>query len=168
MVTPINKHMTARMEGEFVVFLTGMRINRWWKPWKWARLMFEMPRMCRELHHNPDHGMLHYRYHLGLRSMMVVQYWKSFEDIHRWATSKDCTHLPAWRWMNRNVGLNGDIGTWHETYIIKPGCHESLYVNMLPHGLARAAGEPVEAQGRARTAKGRLGLGEDDWSQLGV
>ncbi len=168
MAAPINNYMTPVMpDEEFVVFLTGMRINRWWKPWKWIRVMYDMPRMCRELQANPEHGMMHFRYHVGFRQMMVVQYWKSFDHIHRWATSKTHTHLPAWRWMNKNVGLNGDVGTWHETYVVKRGCYEALYVNMPPHGLGNV-GELVEARGKHRTARGRMGQGEDDWSDLGV
>ena len=33
----ISKRVTAKIEGDFVVFLIGMRINRFWKPWKWLR-----------------------------------------------------------------------------------------------------------------------------------
>jgi hypothetical protein len=31
----ISARMTAEVDGEFVVFLIGMRINRWWKVHKW-------------------------------------------------------------------------------------------------------------------------------------
>lgn len=37
--------MTADMEGEFVVFLIGMRINKWWKLRSWLPVFFAMPRM---------------------------------------------------------------------------------------------------------------------------
>ncbi len=87
---------------------------------------------------------------------MVVQYWRSFEKLHAWATDPERRHLPAWRKLNRDVGLNGDVGTWHETYLVKQGQFECLYVNMPPHGLGKAVGV-VEARGAVRTAKGRLG-----------
>ena len=29
----IDRRVCAEIEGPFVVFLIGMRINRWWKPW---------------------------------------------------------------------------------------------------------------------------------------
>jgi len=64
--------------------------------------------------------------------------------------------LPAWRALNKAVGLNGDVGTWHETYVVKQGQFECLYVNMPPHGLGKAVGV-VEARGARRTAKGRMG-----------
>ena len=69
------------------------------------------------------------------------------------------THLPAWRALNKAVGLNGDVGTWHETYVVKQGQFECLYVNMPLHGLGKAVGV-VEARGARRTAKGRMGKRE--------
>jgi Domain of unknown function (DUF4188) len=41
--------MTARIDGELVVFLIGMRINRLWKCIKWLPVARAMPRMIREL-----------------------------------------------------------------------------------------------------------------------
>ena len=34
MAATINARRMGRMEGEFVVFLIGMRVNRWWKFWQ--------------------------------------------------------------------------------------------------------------------------------------
>lgn len=156
----IADYMTADIEGDFVVVLTGMRINKLWKIWKWLPVFIAMPRMNHELMRNPDLGLLHYRNHVGLRNMMVVQYWRSFEKLHAWATAPDRSHLPAWRRLNREVGLNGDVGTWHETYIVRRAAFECLYVNMPLHGLGKAVGV-TEAKGARRTAKGRLGMREE-------
>ncbi len=166
----INNYMTAEMDGEFVVFLTGMQLNRWWKLWKWIPLFAAMPKMNRELLRHPELGMLHYRYQAGFRTMMVVQYWRSKEDLLAYATDKTRAHLPAWRWMNKAVGLNGDVGTWHETYMIPAGSYESLYVNMPEYGLGKA-GRLTPARGRKRTARGRLGetSGQTtEWTELGI
>jgi hypothetical protein len=153
----INNYMTADTEGDFVVLLTGMRINKLWKFWKWLPVFVTMPRMNQELMKHPELGLLHYRNQIGFRSMMVVQYWESWEKLHAWATDPTRRHLPAWLKMNKNVGLNGDVGTWHETYLVKERKDfECLYVNMPPHGLGKAMGV-VEARGAKRTAKGRLG-----------
>ncbi|MGO9957504.1 MAG: hypothetical protein ACLP50_16295 [Solirubrobacteraceae bacterium] len=35
MTRVIDKRLTAEMDGDFVVFLIGMRFNKLWKPWKW-------------------------------------------------------------------------------------------------------------------------------------
>ena len=44
MPTVIAQRMTAKVEGDFVVFLIGMRINRLWKIHKWLPVAMAMPR----------------------------------------------------------------------------------------------------------------------------
>ena len=48
------------------------------------------------------------------------------------------THRPAWKAFYKNVGLGGDVGIWHETYVVKDGAYEALYGNMPRFGLATA------------------------------
>lgn len=153
---PIAGYRHAQMDGEFVVFLIGIRINKFWKPWKWMPVAAAMPRMLIELQKNPELGLLHARNHFGLRNVMVVQYWKSFDHLHDYALAKDKEHLPAWRAFNKAVADNGDVGIWHETYIVKPGQYENVYGNMPPYGLGRAGGL-VELTPETRWAKDRLG-----------
>jgi hypothetical protein len=151
----VNKaRVTARLDGDFVVFLIGMRVNRWWKVWAWAPVAAAMPRMLIELARRPDLGLMHARSLFGFPDIMVVQYWRSFEQLHAYATDPGLAHLPAWRAFNRAIGSNGDVGIWHETYLVKDGAHESVYSNMPVWGLA-AAGKPVPAEGARRSAKGR-------------
>ena len=38
MVEIVKERMTADVEGEFVVFLIGLRINKLWKIHKWLRI----------------------------------------------------------------------------------------------------------------------------------
>jgi hypothetical protein len=71
----INQRMTVHLDGDFVVFLIGMRINRWWKLHKWLPVANAMPKMLKELSQKPDSGFLGAETSLGL----VIQYWKSFE-----------------------------------------------------------------------------------------
>ena len=49
---------TAETDGEFVVFLIGMRINKPWKPHRWLPVFLAMPAMIRELEAHPEKGML--------------------------------------------------------------------------------------------------------------
>ena len=153
-MTTIDKRMTARMEGEFVVFLIGMRVNRWWKPHRWLRVAMAMPRMVRELTANPELGFLGAESWFG-RTTLMLSYWRSMDDLMRYATSKTAAHLPAWREFNRTIGTNGDVGIWHETYRVRPGDYESVYVNMMPFGLGRA-GTLIEATGKRESAAKRL------------
>jgi hypothetical protein len=154
------QRMSAQIDGDFVVFLIGMRINKLWKVWKWAPVARQMPQMLAELAAQPQLGLLHARTHFGLPNILVVQYWRSFEHLHDYATGANALHLPAWRAFNQAVGSNGDVGIWHESYLVKDGAYESVYNNMPPYGLG-VAGSLQPAQGRMKSAKGRLGLPEN-------
>jgi hypothetical protein len=90
---------------------------------------------------------------------MVIQYWRSFEDLDRFARDRDKSHFPAWVKFNRAVASNGDVGIWHETFKVAAGQYEAIYNNMPPIGLG-AAGKLVPAAGRYASATGRLGLSD--------
>jgi hypothetical protein len=150
----IQKRLAGRMQGEFVVFLIGMRVNRWWKVHQWLRVALAMPRMVAELARNPDLGFLGAESFFG-RTTLMVSYWRSIGHLMSYAKSRTAEHLPAWRTFNRLVGTNGDVGIWHETYRVRPGDYESVYVNMMPFGLGKA-GALVDAYGPRENAEGRL------------
>jgi hypothetical protein len=156
------QRVTADMEGDFVVFLIGMRINALWRVHKWVPVFLAMPRMLRELAAVDDSGLLGFRTRWGGRNFEVIQYWRSFAKLHAYARDSDAEHLPAWADFNRRVAGNGSVGIWHETYLIEAGQYEAVYRNMPPYGLAGASAV-VPATGRRRTAAGRLGktAGED-------
>ena len=155
MAKSINQRVTADMQGDFVVFLIGMRINKPWKFWRWIPVAAAMPKMLSELARHPELGLMHARTHFGLRNILVVQYWRSFEQLHRYATAKDAEHLPAWRRFNQQIGSGGDVGIWHETYLIPDGGYECVYSNMPPYGLAKASNLKAATGARA-SARGRL------------
>src|SRR3954466_16392929 len=103
-----NSRMTSAISGEFVVFLIGMRVNRWWKPWQALRIGRAMGRMLSELKRHPELGLLSTQAWAG-RTTVLVSYWKSMEHLLAYAKLRDAHHLPAWRAFNRQVGTNGDI-----------------------------------------------------------
>jgi hypothetical protein len=156
MARVIQKRMAARADGDFVVFLIGMRVNKPWKVWKWWPVFTAMPRMLRELEAKPEDGLLGYHLHFGFPDVMVRQYWRSFEQLEAYARNKDAKHWPAWVAFNSQVASNGDVGIWHETYVVRAGEYETVYNNMPPSGLGKAT-ELVPASGRMETAAGRLG-----------
>ena len=84
---------SAELDGDFVVFLIGARINRVWKVHKWFPVFTAMPRMLAELQRTPELGLLHARIHFGFPNVMVVQYWRSFEHLHRYASDRTFAHL---------------------------------------------------------------------------
>ena len=152
----IAKRVCAEVEGDFVVFLIGMRINRPWKFWKWAPVAAAMPRMLIELGNQPDLGLLHARSMFGFPDIVVTQYWRSFDHLEAYAKSREAAHLPAWQAFNKAVGSNGDVGIWHETYLIENGRYENVYNNMPAFGLGRA-GKLRDAAGARKEARGRVG-----------
>ena len=150
--------LTAEMEGEFVVFLVGMRINRLWKIHKWWPVAQAMPRMLKELAALPEIGLLASEMWFG-RTTLMLQYWRSFDLLTAYAKNRNAEHLPAWSAFNRHIGTLGDVGIWHETYLITPGRHESVYVNMPTFGLSKA-GHAIDATGKRQSAAGRMKSGQ--------
>jgi hypothetical protein len=155
MTTIYKQRMSAEIEGDFVVLIIGMRINRFWKFNQWLPVANAMPRMIRELLENKDSGLMGVYPHFGFPVITVVQYWRSFEHLEAYARGKDQQHFPAWVAFNKRVGSNGDVGIWHETYLIEDGNYETVYNNMPAHGLG-AASRLVPATGRRESARGRL------------
>ena len=149
-----NERMTAIVEGEFVVFLVGMRINKLWKIHKWLPVLMAMPKMLIELYKNPEMGFISCETWFG-RTIIVVQYWKSFERLENYAKSKNSNHLPAWKSFNEKIGSNGDVGIWHETYLSKKGGYECIYNNMPKFGLGKV-GDHLPAEGKLKSASGRI------------
>ncbi|KKB63505.1 transcriptional regulator [Robbsia andropogonis] len=146
--------VTARFEGDFVVFLIGMRINAPLKVHKWLPVTAAMPRMIKELSRQPELGFLHAEMWLG-RTTIMVQYWRSREQLLAYAKDRKAAHLPAWQAFNKAIGTDGSVGIWHETYMVSPGRHENIYVNMPPFGLGKV-GVLQPATGGRQSAAGRL------------
>jgi hypothetical protein len=149
-----DKRMTTAYEGDVVVFLIGMRINRWWKVWQWLPPALAMRRMLAELGTQPELGLLSAEGWFG-RTTIMVSYWKSTEHLLAYAKARDAAHLPAWRAFNKHIGTSGDVGVWHETFRVRAGDYETVYVNMPTFGMGKAAGL-CEAIGHRAAAAGRL------------
>lgn len=147
---------SASIDGPFVVFLIGLRVNRVLALSKWVPVARAMGPMLSELYANRNSGFLHAETMLTWRGVALVQYWKSFEQLHAYAHARDAKHMPAWAAFNRRVGSDGSVGIWHETYQVAAGSYESVYANMPQWGLARA-GEHMEAVGRMKDARSRIG-----------
>jgi hypothetical protein len=146
---------TAQTNKPVVLFLIGMRFNRWWDVRKWWLVFRAMPKMLAELSRNPDAGLLWYRGYFSGRVVMLQQYWESFDKLLAYAHDKNGEHFPAWAEFNRKIGSDGSVGIWHETYLVEPGKFECVYGNMPKFGLA-AATSHVPATGRLAGAKDRF------------
>jgi hypothetical protein len=105
----VNRRITASIAGDFVVFIIGARLNRWWKLPRYLWFFAAMPKMLAEVAADPR---------------------------------------------------SGDVGIWHETFLVRAGEYACIYNNMRLRGLAKAA-QHIDATGAAHTATGRLGRRDD-------
>jgi len=121
----------------------------------WTCVAAAMGPMIAELKRQPELGLLHVEPFLYWRGVGMVQYWRSFEQLHAYAHARNAAHLPAWAEFNRRIGNNGAVGIWHETYTVAPGQHESIYVNMPRFGLGSAM-PYVPVSGRMEGARERM------------
>ncbi|WP_309606128.1 DUF4188 domain-containing protein [Phenylobacterium sp.] len=151
----IDRRVCAEMDGGFVVFLIGMRVNRLWKIWKWMPVARAMTRMLIELGKHPELGLLRVESQFSFPNITATQYWTSFEALETYAKARDHAHLPAWQAFNKAVASNGDVGIWHETYVVESGKYENIYNNMPPYGLG-AIGRVVDAVGARQEARQRV------------
>lgn len=148
--------ITHDYDGDLVVFLIGMRINRPWRPDLWLPVFSAMPGMLAELLKDKESGLLGYRLTFGAGGPLLVQYWNSHEKLYRYASDRNAAHRPAWAAFNRRARkAPGAVGIWHETYVV--GRAESIYVGMPVAGLA-AATSAVPVARRGETARERLGV----------
>jgi Domain of unknown function (DUF4188) len=150
------RRMTAEIEGDFVVFLIGARLEVRHPLRSFGDLGGRrgMKHMLDYLVAHPEKGLL--AYEMGLPT--IVQYWRSFEHLEAFATDQDDPHLDAWRNYWRRVGRSGRTGIWHETFLVRAGEYEAVYGNMPARGLAKA-GRLVSVSESSR-ARSRIGAAE--------
>jgi hypothetical protein len=145
-----------RVDG-LVVFLIGARVNRPLAVRRWWPVVSAMPRMLKELQEDPALGMLEVTSTIHGRGSLMVQYWRDLESLLAYAHDPAHAHRPAWRDFNRSVREAGDaVGIWHESFVVQPGCHETIYSNMPLQGLARAFGA-VPVSSSRDSARARIG-----------
>lgn len=150
----VDERVAPQIDGDFVLFIIGMRINKLWKVHKWFPVFMAMPKMLKELATSPDSGFLGYR--SALPQLWNVQYWRSFEHLEAYARNKDAEHWPAWLEFNRKMrDSRGDVGIWHETFIVRAGEYEAIASGMPRQGLFAIA-DLTPATGRRNSAADRI------------
>ncbi len=135
----------AEIDGDFVVFVIGARINR---PWQAFQAFIDlggrrrgMQAMLADLMAHPEKGLLAYR----TSGLLVVQYWRSFEHLEAFARDPGDLHRPTWlEWFRRD--RHGRTGIWHETFLVRAGEYEAIYSDVPEEGLA-VAGRAVPLAG---------------------
>ncbi|EHY61277.1 hypothetical protein HRR83_008974 [Exophiala dermatitidis] len=110
----------------------------------------------------------------GATEFLFLSYWRSTEDIHKYAYSP--LHREAWDWWNKTIKQNDHIGINHEIFEVDRKHWEAIYVNFQPTLLGattylrkgdKMMGGTVDDQwisplldarrGKLRSSAGRLG-----------
>lgn len=158
----MSSHSSERLTVDFqertqlVVFLIGMRVHAWWKPWRWLPVAWAMGSMLRELSSTPGSGLLGV---MGRGPGVLVQYWESTEALLAYAADRQGQHYPAWAAFNRELARSGVVGIWHETFVVDTADIECVYHHMPAVGLGSFLPR-VQATGARRTAAQRLAASE--------
>jgi hypothetical protein len=151
----INGRVSADIDGEFVVFLIGMHVNRWRDVRRWGPAFTAMVRAIRELGAHPELGCLRAEGGWFFGGPAFVQYWRTYEQLDAYARNRDAVHLPAWRAFNRAARESDSVGIYHETYRVSAGNFEVMYNHMPEVGLLAASGtRPLD---RSSTSAVRMG-----------
>ncbi|MCZ1182374.1 DUF4188 domain-containing protein [Shouchella clausii] len=131
------KRVSAPNDQDVVIFIVGMKIQQWWNIKAWGPVFSAMPPMLKELSSKKGTGFLHYEAGWNGRNIVITQYWENIKSLHDFAHGK--THMNAWTHFYKKAADSKGVGFFHETYVVKAGSYESIYVNMnKPRGLAAA------------------------------
>lgn len=144
------ERLVADIEGDVVVYINGMRLNKLRAIPQWILAGRKLAKMFERLEADPDSGFLGYQpAFMGLRTGAAIQYWRSLEDLKRFAHDRDDLHVPAWKWYNERVDAGGGVGFWAELYIVENDNYETFYRNIQPVGLGAVGGlRPDEGRDR--------------------
>ncbi|CAF1321376.1 unnamed protein product [Adineta ricciae] len=139
----IRSTYSARCEGDFVVFLIGIRpngANPLTKSFKDIGAAFQ--KMIAELEADRTLGYMGGDLYVSANSRktatMYVQYWRSYEALQKWTHTRLGTHVKIMSEYMKTDRFEGVNGIWHETYKVRDGEYECIYGNMPPMGLALA------------------------------
>jgi hypothetical protein len=77
-----------------------------------------------------EHGLLHSRPLMSEAGPVIMQYWRSHDDLHRW--SRQQPHARWWQWLHQNT--DADLGVYHEIYQARTA--EAIFFHCQPIGPA--------------------------------
>ncbi len=111
------------------------------------------------MYRHPEKGFLGGTYALTLSSPLLVLYWRSFQNLERFARNPEDPQWSAWKRFYKyakagNAAANA-VGIWRATYLIQPDQYEATYAAMPKFGLGSVM-EYIPATGKLNAARDRL------------
>ncbi|UJR19369.1 hypothetical protein I4U23_022498 [Adineta vaga] len=156
---------SARCEGDFVVFLIGIRpngANPFTKSFGDIGKAFQS--MIAELESDSTLGYMGGDVYVGANerksTLMYVQYWRSYEALQQWTHTKMGIHVKIVMEYMKSDRVEGVNGIWHETYKVRDGEYEAIYGNMPPIGLGLATQIVLET--KTNNGAGRMKRRENE------
>jgi hypothetical protein len=98
-------------EPDGVRFVIGMR---WGALWRLARRPWVARAFVDMLRAEPEAGLLRTRFGVRTAGPVVIQRWRSAEELHRWARDRQQAHAEPWRRFRAAYGGTAAWGVWHE------------------------------------------------------
>ena len=152
----------AKIEGDFCVFHIGVALNGLIPSKEMKKIGDAFDAMTRELEADPEkYGYLGSENYVSTNPStdvaLTVQYWRSREHLNAYAREHMAEHFPAMLWSSQIMKQSAHCGFYHESFTVRAGDYEAVYINC-PRVLLGKAAMLVPATGRNRTARGRLGI----------
>ncbi|NJK46008.1 MAG: DUF4188 domain-containing protein [Pleurocapsa sp. SU_196_0] len=98
-----------------------------------------------------EHGLLHSRLMMSETGPVIMQYWRSHDDLNRW--SRQQPHTRWWQWLRQNT--DADFGVYHEIYQARTA--EAIFFHCQPVGPAAFCTlEPTSTEGRSSERQARF------------
>ena len=146
--------IAAQSDEPIVVFLLGARINKIRAFKQWLPVIKASGTMMQTLYKYPEKGFLGGEDFYRWREVVMIQYWKSYEDLERFARNPSEPHLKPWQAFHKMANSEG-VGIWHETYEIPAHGFEAIYANMPLLGLAKVTNH-IPAVGSMSSSRRRM------------
>lgn len=145
----------VELDEPVVLFIVSGQVNNWLKIYRWFYIPINFLRMVYWLHRHPESGCLNGHVYLRIFpfGMLLLSYWRSWDDLEAFARGKDGTHLASWQRYFRDA--DDSMAIWHETYLVEPGKFEAVYGNIGPYALGKV-GRIETPKGRKHNGRGRL------------
>lgn len=127
---------SATLDGDFVLFIVGMRINRLCAIHIWPAILLRALRIIRSATPGAN-GLLSREIVISGKGIALITYWDDFDQWEEFGNS-DNHHRSSWKYFYERVINSKAVGLWHELYSIKQGEYQTIYMQMPPKGLSRS------------------------------